>query len=284
MSFLDRLAAVAAPVASDEQRADARREIERKAANEPFVAQIVAQHKELETLFTEARNAAPHSASKAARQLATLLTGHSMAEEAAVYPQIVEYSGKTHAGMAFEEHAMTKIQLAKLEALEPQSEQWREKLDHIESAVQQHIYQEESSWLPDLVENAPASVKERLSQRFQEEFERYDNTARSSRTASATGERSQSDTPTQAVPVHDAHKGDDDGVNSQAKTGATGGASAGAPYPNPHSGKADSERKDFADTAMSHGGQSNAAYHGSGQLGSRKTRSRGNTNSGSREK
>jgi tetrahydromethanopterin S-methyltransferase subunit G len=37
---------------------------------------------------------------------------------------------------------MTKVNLAELQKLQPRSEDWNEKLDHIESAVQQHIYQE----------------------------------------------------------------------------------------------------------------------------------------------
>jgi|TARA_R100000501_G_scaffold17610_2_gene33067 iron-sulfur cluster repair protein YtfE (RIC family) len=68
---------------------------------------------------------------------------------------------------------MTKIQLAKLEKIDPMTKEWREKLTHIQSALQQHMYQEEDSWLPDLVEKLPLPEKTRMTRRFIEEYERY---------------------------------------------------------------------------------------------------------------
>lgn len=69
---------------------------------------------------------------------------------------------------------MTKVNLAELQKLQPRSEDWNEKLDHIESAVQQHIYQEESSWLPDVIRNAPADERQRMSFEYREYFDRFD--------------------------------------------------------------------------------------------------------------
>lgn len=179
MSFLDRLAASVTPAASDEQRAEARSKIEAMVPGEAWLGLIVDQHKDIESLFAEAKAASAGTQRReAVRKLATLLTGHATAEEAVVYPVVSEDSGKTHAGMAYEEHAMTKIQLSKLERMDPMSEEWIEKLEHIRSAVQQHIYQEENSWLPDLVENTPADKKTILNRRFAEEFERYYGTSK----------------------------------------------------------------------------------------------------------
>lgn len=174
MSLLDRIASTVTPAASHEARTEARRKVEGLAAREPWVRLIVDQHKQIESRFSEARNAPePHTAARAVDELATLLTGHANAEEAVLYPEVAEYSGKSHAAMAYEEHAMTKVQLAKLRDLNPQGDEWREKLDHIESAVQQHIYQEEDSWIPDLAENLPAERKDLLTRRYEEEFSRY---------------------------------------------------------------------------------------------------------------
>ncbi|WP_324262501.1 hemerythrin domain-containing protein [Altererythrobacter sp. H2] len=173
MSFLDRIAAAVTPAASDEQRAEARRNVERLAAGEPWLRAVVDQHKQIEAAFNEARQASGPGAVRAVEQLSTLLTGHATAEEAVLYPDVAEFSGKTHAGMAYEEHAMTKIQLAKLKQLDPGSEEWREKLEHIEGAVQQHVYQEESEWLPDLVDNLPRERKAFLTQQYEQEYSRY---------------------------------------------------------------------------------------------------------------
>lgn len=174
MSFLDKIAAAVAPAASDEDRAEARRKVEALSAGEDWLRMIVEQHRQIEALFREAKAAAsPEKRQAVVRQLATELTGHANAEEAVVYPIVSEDSGKTHAGMAYEEHAMTKVQLSKLERMDPLGKEWDDKLEHIQSAVQQHIYQEEDSWLPDLVENTSPAGKALLNARYREEYERY---------------------------------------------------------------------------------------------------------------
>lgn len=59
-----------------------------------------------------------------------------------------------------------------------------------------------------------------------------------------------------------------DGVSDlNAGADSTGGESGGAPYPNPHDGKA--AENDFGST-LGHGGQSEIAYHGPGHLGEKK--------------
>lgn len=174
MSFIDRIAATLTPAASDEKRAEARRHAEELAAGEEWLAMVLTHHKKIERLISEAF-ASPDANGRrdCVRQLEMVLTGHATAEEAVLYPDIADFSGKTHAGIAYEEHAMTKIQLARLEKMDPMSEEWREKLAHIEGALQQHMYQEEGSWLPDLVQNLPPAEKARMSRRFAEEYERY---------------------------------------------------------------------------------------------------------------
>lgn len=174
MSFLDRIAAALAPAATDEQRMEARRELEQLARGEPFAEDILAHHRAIEALFAQARNSDGAAAEATVRELAVLLNAHAMAEEAVIYPEVSDHSGKAHAGMAYEEHAMTKVQLAALQQLQPGTKEWHEKLDHIESAVQQHVYQEESSWLPDVIRHAPVAERQRMSADFSEYFGRVD--------------------------------------------------------------------------------------------------------------
>ena len=176
MTFLDRIAAAILPAASDEDRAEARLKLQELASGQTFAEDILRQHMQIERLFSEARNGTGEAAQATVTQLAMLLTGHSMAEEAVIYPEISKHSSKAHAGMAYEEHAMTKIELAELQKLHPGSAEWLEKLDHIESAVQQHVYQEESSWLPDVIRHAPMDERQRMSIEFREHFDRFDHT------------------------------------------------------------------------------------------------------------
>ena len=56
----------------------------------------------------------------------------------------------------------------------PDTKEWHEKLDHIESAVQQHVYHEEGSWLPDVIRYAPVSERQRMSTEYREYFGRVD--------------------------------------------------------------------------------------------------------------
>lgn len=174
MSFLDRIAAAITPAATDQQRMEARQQLEQLATSEPFAQDILDQHRQIESLFQQARESTGLGADAAIEELAVLLNAHSMAEEAVIYPEISEHSGKAHAGMAYEEHAMTKVQLAALQKLEPGTQQWHEKLDHIESAVQQHMYQEEGSWLPDVIRHAPMADRQRMGTEFRDYFARVD--------------------------------------------------------------------------------------------------------------
>jgi hemerythrin superfamily protein len=184
MSLLDKVASAVMPAASEEDRAQARLKAESFANGDDWLGLILNHHREIEQAFAQGLHAADASSrQEAARRLAELLTGHSTAEEAVIYPAIVEHSGKSHAAMAFEEQSMAKVQLAMLEQLDPMSQEWREKLEHLQGAVQQHVYQEESSWFPDVAQNAPILVQTRLTERYREEYERYMNGGRESRSA-----------------------------------------------------------------------------------------------------
>lgn len=175
MSLLDRIAATILPGASDKDRANARLQIEKLAAGETFAEDIIRQHKQIEQLFSDARSSTGESAHSTVTELAMFLTGHSTAEEAVIYPEFSSHSSKVHAAMAYDQHAMAKIELAKLQRLHPGSKEWRQKLGQIESAVQQHIYQEESSWLPDVIRFGPIDERRRMSVAFRDHFDRFDH-------------------------------------------------------------------------------------------------------------
>ncbi len=174
MSVLDKVAAAVTPLASDEKRAEARRKADALAREHGWLQQILAHHREIEGAFAEALTAsAPAARTKAAKQLGMLLTGHSMAEEAVIYPAVSQHDGKGHAAMAYEEQSMAKVQFALLEQIDPMSEEWRDKLEHIQGAVQQHVYQEEDSWFPEVAEAIDPGKSAFLTERYREEAERY---------------------------------------------------------------------------------------------------------------
>ena len=174
MSVFDKIAAKVMPPESDEDRAEARRRAERMAADCPFLADVLDHHRRIERCFAEARSASDAASRTAAlTELGAVLTAHANAEEAVLYPAMADNGEKSHAGMAYQEQAMTKIEMAKLEMLEPMSQEWRDKLDHIQGAVAHHLYEEEGTWFPELIEAIPPAQHEHVVKRFREEFERY---------------------------------------------------------------------------------------------------------------
>ena len=178
MSWLDKIGSKVFPLASDEKRAEARRKAEELARSHQWLAQIIAHHKAIEQCFADAFAATDADSRRhAMKELARLNTGHSIAEEVTVYPALVAHNGmiggKVQAALAYEEQQMTKIQQAMLEQLDPMSEEWRAKLEHIQSAVQQHVFEEESHRFAELAEALSPAEAARLSRRYAEEFERY---------------------------------------------------------------------------------------------------------------
>lgn len=68
---------------------------------------------------------------------------------------------------------MAKVEMHWLEMLEPISQKWLDKLEHIESAVQQHVYEEESELFGEVEKTLRGGDAAMLDKRYREEFERY---------------------------------------------------------------------------------------------------------------
>jgi hemerythrin superfamily protein len=174
MSIVDRLAAKIMPPESAEDRANARRTAQSLTNGNDWFGIVLDQHKQIEELFQRALTSGDaRTRNTALKDVQTLLTGHANAEEAVLYPALVDHDEKSHATMSYEEHAMARIQLGLLETIDPMSQEWREKLEHVRGAVLHHMYAEEGTRFAKLQESLPPSERERLTQRFLEEFERY---------------------------------------------------------------------------------------------------------------
>src|SRR6185436_3202913 len=130
-------------------------------------------HERIDALFAEMAAASGQARRDAQRQLAVLLTGHSLAEEAVLYPAMAMTDHKAHSSEAFVEQSGAKVQVAWLDELEPMSKDYLDKLDHLQSAVTMHVHREESDWFPELHRSGDVAAQSKLSRRYQEEFERY---------------------------------------------------------------------------------------------------------------
>jgi hemerythrin superfamily protein len=173
MSFLDKIMATVMPPESEQDRADARQKAEALATANGWLATALDHHRQIESAFARARTAIDAAERKQAmKELALILTGHAQAEETVLYPALVEHDEKAHASLAYEEQQATKVQMHELEHLEPMSQEWLDKLEHIRGAVLHHMYEEEGTWFIELAEKGAAESAV-LTQRFTEEFERY---------------------------------------------------------------------------------------------------------------
>lgn len=188
MNFFDSLAHAARSVVSEENRLQIRDEALALARNGDWLSRAIQHHRKIEALF----NAALHEVSGQQRlaslhQLEHLLSAHAMAEEVVLYPAMVLGGQRADATVAYEEEAETKIDLARLDRLDPYSDEWRDKLEDIRGFVIHHLYEEEADWFPRLHDSLSEEEAAALSVRFGEEFERHGDANRISRLASPTG-------------------------------------------------------------------------------------------------
>ena len=174
MSIIDRFIAAVTPPESDEARLEARTKATRAALPGDWLDQILQHHMDIEDAFADVW-AAPDAASRAAqlKQLALVLTGHAIAEEAVIYPALADEDQKAHAGTGYDEQALVKVQMALLEKLDPMGQDFLEKLDHIEGAVKHHMYREEGDWFLEIKDSASVADEAMLTRRYAEEYERY---------------------------------------------------------------------------------------------------------------
>lgn len=174
MGLLDKVVAAVTPLESDEKRMQARANARTAAVNGSWLAMALDHHDAIEQCFVSVRAAGSASDRQAAlKQLATLLNGHSLAEEVALYPALALNNEKSDSTKAYAEQSAAKVQLAALEEMDPMSQDYTDKLEHVRSAVLHHIYEEESEWFMDLNEKLGATKQQHMTLRFTEEFMRY---------------------------------------------------------------------------------------------------------------
>jgi hemerythrin superfamily protein len=178
MGLLDKVVAAVTPEASDKDRADAHARARAASGGSGWLAMALDHHELIEAAFASVKEAASTSARREAQKdLALLLTGHSNAEEAVLYPAMALSDQKGHASSAYTEQSAAKVQLAALDDLDPMSDDYLDKLEHLRAAVMHHVFEEESEWFPKLKGAGDSSSQSRMSRRFREEFERYMNRA-----------------------------------------------------------------------------------------------------------
>ncbi|PHQ64148.1 MAG: hypothetical protein COC10_02505 [Sphingobium sp.] len=174
MSTLDKIIAAVTPPESEEARVKARADAEAIARPGDWLSHILDHHRQIEALFAAVKSATTADARVDAQQrLALILTGHSIAEEAAIYPALAADKQVGHAELAYQEQSAAKMEMGLLERLDPMSQDYLDKLEHIRGAVAHHVYSEEGTWFPELAKDVSPDDQARITQRYKEEFQRY---------------------------------------------------------------------------------------------------------------
>jgi hemerythrin superfamily protein len=174
MSFVDKIVAAVTPRESGKDRAEARAKAAAAAQPGDWLSLVLDHHAELEeALATVEEGVTAEERSIAFQEFAVLLTGHALAEEGVLYPGLSEFSETGHADTGYAEQAMVKMQMAVLEKLDPLSQDFEDKLEHVKGALLHHMYEEESGWFLNLKKQASPDEQERMTVRYAEEFDRY---------------------------------------------------------------------------------------------------------------
>lgn len=173
MSIIDKVVAAVTPPESDKQRMEVRAKARSLAGDSDWLAMVLDHHQTIEGAFAAVKSARDATSRQAAlKTLATWLTGHSLAEEAALYPALARADEEGHATKAYTEQSAAKLQLGLLEDLPLMSQDFDDKLEHIRGAVAHHVFEEESNWFVDL-KTTPEVDQVKLTSRYKEQFTRY---------------------------------------------------------------------------------------------------------------
>ena len=174
MGVLDKVIAAVTPEASDEDRAEARGKARALSTGDDWLGTVIDHHEAIEVAFDAVKSAKTANAQRQAQQeLATLLTGHSIAEEAVLYPAMALGDQEGHSAEAYTEQSAAKVQTAALDDLVPLSKDYFDKLEHLRAAVAHHVFEEESEWFPTLFDEGDAARQVKLTTQYQEQFQRY---------------------------------------------------------------------------------------------------------------
>jgi hemerythrin superfamily protein len=134
---------------------------------------IMQDHREVERLFDELQRH-PDKRPLLTPVLASLLTAHSRAEEAEVYPVAKDEAGEDEAvPHSQREHAQAELTLAQLTEADPQSAEYDRLLSELVEAVGHHVEEEESTVLPGIRERLDETRRAELGQAFADSRARH---------------------------------------------------------------------------------------------------------------
>lgn len=126
---------------------------------------IMNDHRELERLFQQLQER-PHKRANLVPVMIALLTAHSRAEEAEVYPAAAEAGIADDVEHSQKEHLEADQLAAEVAGTEVGASDFEAKLTKLIDAVAHHVEEEESTVLPGMRENLSADRLDELGRAF----------------------------------------------------------------------------------------------------------------------
>src|ERR1700753_67788 len=113
MSILDKAIAAVTPPVSDEKRAEAHDAARAAAGPGDWLCQVLRHHEQIAQSSADTKAATTADARRTAqKRLGALLTGHSMAEEAVIYPALAQAGKQGDAKTDYNEQVAAQTPLA----------------------------------------------------------------------------------------------------------------------------------------------------------------------------
>jgi len=141
-----------------------------------WMAQVLAQHREIDRHFQLVKAARTDGERmQHFRMLASLLSGHSLAEEVALYPGLYIQGEESDSKQAYDEQSLAKVLTARIDnamAMGRRDEALK-LVGQLETAVKAHVAHEEKEWYPALMKKANAQMNAKMTADFRREFTKY---------------------------------------------------------------------------------------------------------------
>jgi hemerythrin superfamily protein len=135
-----------------------------------LISLLAQDHEAITERFSELGHAAPEVRGQLFWELMDQLVRHEVAEEVVVYPALrQEPGGDAVAEARLAEEAAAEKLLARLEKLDPTTEEFRGAIRDLESAVLDHARHEEAEVFPLLAANEESGYLALLGQKFKGE-------------------------------------------------------------------------------------------------------------------
>ena len=166
------------PSYTTQEREKIRTQAHQKATTQWF-SQVLEHHTKIEEAFAAVKSAnSATTRADAQKKLGALLTGHSIAEEAIIYPFIKLEVSSMDATHAYAEQSVAKVEMVALDGIKDKmSMEYTDKLEEIRKAVLHHMVEEERDFFPALQDKVDAVKNTKITQQYKMEFERYMSTA-----------------------------------------------------------------------------------------------------------